>query len=94
METGQGSVEELLRGDFSLRKADLVLANILAPVIIRLLEEGLGDLIAGNGLLVLSGIIEEQAESVLQAARRQGLELVERRQIADWVALGVRRVLA
>jgi ribosomal protein L11 methyltransferase len=94
METGQGSVEELLRGDFSLRKADLVLANILAPVIIRLLEEGLGDLIAGNGLLVLSGIIEEQEESVLQAARRQGLELVDRRQIADWMALGVRRVLA
>jgi hypothetical protein len=30
----------------------------------------------------------------MQAARRQGLELVDRRQIADWMALGVRRVLA
>jgi len=40
LEVGIGSVSEILAGKFSLRQAPLVLANILAPVIIRLFEAG------------------------------------------------------
>ena len=39
-----------------------MLANILAPVLIRLFEEGLADLIAPGGKLVLAGILERQAQ--------------------------------
>ena len=43
---GLGSVTEILEGKFPIRQARLVLANILAPVIIRLFGMGLADLVA------------------------------------------------
>ncbi|MEW5830513.1 MAG: 50S ribosomal protein L11 methyltransferase [Chloroflexota bacterium] len=84
---GLGSVDEILAGQFEFRQAPLVLANILAPVLVRLLEAGLGELVAPGGVLVLSGILDHQAESVIEAAQAQNLGLVEQRQIGDWVAL-------
>ena len=57
------------QGSFSFRQAPLVLANILAPVIIRLFEAGLADLAAPGGTLILSGILDKQAEDVVAAAR-------------------------
>lgn len=87
LELGKGSLAEIRRGDFSLRKARLVLANILAPILIRLLDEGLGILLEPEGELVLSGILEEQAGDVQAAAARNGLRLADRRQLKDWVAL-------
>lgn len=94
-EIGTGSVGNLLEGAFSLHQAPLVLANILAAVIVRLLDDGLAELVAPGGVLVLSGILEPQLEgregyvSVLTALERHGLRVVERRQIEDWVALVV-----
>ena len=70
-----------------LRRAPLVLANILAPVIIRLFEDGLGELPSPGGKLVLSGILFEQAAAVRQAAEAKGLQFVEQVQQGDWVAL-------
>lgn len=74
-----------------MRQAPLVLANILAPIIIRLLSEGLGDLVAPGGLLILSGILEEQAQDVQTAAQAHGFYVLDQRQQGDWVALGVKR---
>lgn len=87
LELGTGSLSQILAGQFSIRRAPLVLANILAPVIIRLLDEGLAGLLAPGGDLLLSGILEEQAASVEAAARKVGLEIQERLQFEDWVAL-------
>ncbi|KAF0106876.1 MAG: ribosomal protein L11 methyltransferase [Anaerolineaceae bacterium] len=87
---GVGSVAEVLAGRFTVQKAPLVLANILAPIIVRLFDGGLADLVASGGALVLSGILQEQADSVIAAARGKGLELVEQKQMGDWVALLVK----
>jgi ribosomal protein L11 methyltransferase len=87
---GVGSVPEVLAGRFGVRSAPLVLANILAPVIIRLFDAGLANLVSPSGSLILSGILAEQAESVISAARAHGVKLVENRQSGDWVALVVR----
>lgn len=88
LELGTGSTAEVHQGQFSLRQAPLVLANILAPILIRLLDEdGLANLVAPGGGLVLSGIIETQVDDVVAAGERAGLHLVERKQIKDWVAL-------
>jgi ribosomal protein L11 methyltransferase len=67
--------------------APLVVANILAPVIIRLFEAGMADLIEENGAIVLSGILFEQEKSVVEAAQAHGLRLNEQRRMGDWVAL-------
>lgn len=91
IETGAGSVTEVKAGQFSIRQAPLVLANILAPIIIRLFDAGLADLVAPGGALVLSGILDTQAADVLQAAEKAGLHKTDLRQINDWVALVVER---
>jgi ribosomal protein L11 methyltransferase len=88
---GLGSVKEILDGRFAIRQAPLVLANILAPVIIRLFGLDLADLVAPGGLLILSGILAEQAGSVQSAAEEHGLRWVEKNQIGDWVALTFQR---
>jgi ribosomal protein L11 methyltransferase len=89
---GQGSVAEVLAGRFAFRSAPLVLANILAPVIIRLFEVGLADLVEPGGTVILSGILAEQEGKVVEAARAKGLMLTERRQTGDWVALACRKL--
>ncbi|MDR3575484.1 MAG: 50S ribosomal protein L11 methyltransferase [Anaerolineaceae bacterium] len=91
VETGRGSVAEIVQGLFSLQRAPLVLANILAPVIIRLFGDGLADLLSDDGQLVLSGILDVQAGGVEEAARQHGLQLVETLQSSDWVALAFRK---
>jgi len=91
LELGLGSVAEIRQGNFRLQKAPLVLANILAPVIIRLFDAGLADLVSPGGLLVLSGILAEQAPSVQVAAEAKDLAFVETKQMQDWVALVYRK---
>jgi ribosomal protein L11 methyltransferase len=83
---GAGSVDEILAGQFPFQTAPLVIANILAPVLIRLLDAGLDRLVAPGGALVLSGILYEQAQGVSDAAQARGLVLTGQNQIGDWVA--------
>ena len=86
---GVGSVDEIRASRFAFAKAPLVVANILAPVIVRLFENGLADLIDRQGTIILSGILQEQEGRVLEAGQAQGLQLKERRQMGDWVALAM-----
>lgn len=86
-----GSVQEILDGKFVYRKAPLVLANILAPVIIRLFDAGLAELIDEDGAIILSGILQEQAQNVLEAAQAKGLRMIESKQMGDWVAMTMSR---
>jgi len=69
---------------------DLVLANIIAHIIGSIAPQ-LAQVVAPDGLLVVSGIIEARrpdAEGPLLAA---GLELVEEVKIDDWLALVLRK---
>lgn len=86
-----GSVQEIRDGKFAFCKAQLVVANILAPVIIRLFEAGLAELMEAEGAILLSGILQEQAQNVIEAAQAKGLRLNERMQMGDWVALRMSR---
>jgi ribosomal protein L11 methyltransferase len=88
---GVGSVQEILDGAFEFKRAPLVVANILAPVIIRLFNAGLAELIEEHGAIILSGILQEQEQSVIEAAQARGLRMNERRQMTDWVALKLSR---
>ncbi|HSL45694.1 MAG TPA: 50S ribosomal protein L11 methyltransferase, partial [Anaerolineales bacterium] len=84
---GVGSVQDILDRSFPFHKSQLVVANILAPVIIRLFDAGLADLMEKGGGIILSGILQEQAQGVIEAAQAKGLRLNEQKQIGDWVAL-------
>jgi len=88
---GQGSVSEILAGQFGFKSAPLVVANILAPVLIRLFEAGLADLVEPQGEIILSGILDHQKESVIEAGQAKGLKRGEVGQINDWVAISMKR---
>ena len=88
---GVGSVKEILEGKFAFRTALVVVANILAPVIIRLFDSGLADLLEPEGVLLLSGILQDQAQGVVDAAQIKGLKMMDKRQMGDCVALAMSR---
>ena len=84
---GIGSVQEIIEGGFEFNQSPLVVANILAPVLIHLFEAGMADLIEENGSIILSGILQEQEQNIIEAGQAKGLKVTERRQMGDWVAL-------
>lgn len=84
-----GSIAEIKSGAFEVQQTPLVMANILTPVLMRLLDEGLGDLIAPGGTMILSGILDEKLEAMQTKLAEHGLSVIEQRMIEDWVALAV-----
>ena len=91
LETGNGSVEEILSGYFTISDAPLVTVNILAKVIIHMFKQGLSGLVQKGGMLLLSGLLEHQVDKVLQAAYEAGFTLVEQLNDGDWVSLGLKK---
>ncbi|MDO9085518.1 MAG: 50S ribosomal protein L11 methyltransferase [Anaerolineaceae bacterium] len=87
IEVGTGSVTEILAGTFSIKRAELVMVNILAPIIIRLFDNGLSKLIKENGYLILSGILDHQSNEVIEKAENTGLQLIKKEMINDWVGM-------
>jgi ribosomal protein L11 methyltransferase len=91
VEVRQASVPAAMAGRFQV-----VVANILAEVLAKLLDADYGNVplaepLAPGGSMILAGIIEERASLVIDAVHRHGLALVNRYQEADWVALVVRK---
>jgi ribosomal protein L11 methyltransferase len=69
---------------------DLVTANILARPLMRL-APGLARHLAPKGIALLSGLLVEQEEMVLEAHARQGLGLLWRIRLGEWSVLAVGR---
>ena len=68
---------------------DVVVANILADVILMLLKD-ISKVIKKDGILILSGIIEDKKNLVINACEKEGLELLEVEEDKEWVALSLR----
>ena len=66
-------------------KADFIVANIIADIILKLLPQVQARLRSG-GLFLASGIIEERRAEVRQVAQAAGFELLEERSKDEWVA--------
>ncbi len=73
------------------RDFDLVLANILARPLIRL-AHGIAAHSQAGGCIILSGILDEQAASVIAAYRAAGFALIKRRDREGWATLLMRRL--
>ena len=65
---------------------DLICANIVADIIIRMLPD-VEKFLKPGGILITSGIIEERAEEVLKAAENTPLEYVEMKEEKSWCAI-------
>ena len=83
----QGSAADIAAGVFGIRQAPVVAANILAIVILRLLDEDLTYLVEPGGILILSGILSGQTDMVYEKTRFCGFTLAQKLTMDDWVAL-------
>ncbi len=71
-------------------KAELVIANIIADIIIRLFDQ-LDEHLEQGGTLLTSGIIEDRIEDVLAAAEKHGYGVVERLENKGWACITFKR---
>jgi ribosomal protein L11 methyltransferase len=65
---------------------DLVFANILKGPLIGLAPD-MGKNIIPSGYAILSGILNPQADEVIEAYTKNGFDLSDRREIGDWTTL-------
>ncbi len=71
---------------------DLIVANILAPVIVDMARSGLATRLRWGGVLIVSGVLAEQVSDVAAALTEHSLQPFECRQRDEWVALLARKV--
>lgn len=74
---------DLVGADF---KADIMLANITADILVKLAPQVNARLKKG-GALILSGIIDTKLDETISAFTAQSLELVKKRKKGEWNAL-------
>lgn len=67
-------------------KGDLIIANIIADIIIKLLPS-IKNHLKEDGLFLASGIIEDRALDVINAVKEHGLYVKEEKEKGGWVAL-------
>ena len=73
------------------RKFDIVTANIVADIIIRMSDD-IGEYIAPGGLLIASGIIDERENDVDAAICKKGFQKVTANHEKGWCACLYRRM--
>ncbi len=67
-------------------KADIVVANIIADVVIKLAEP-MPQYLKKDGILLTSGIIRERREDVVKAYTGLGFEVISIDEMGEWVAI-------
>ena len=81
-------VSDLLRQADRSAPYDLICANIVADIIIRMTPD-LGPFMHEGTVLLASGIITERAEEVVECFRTHGYRVVERAEENGWCGLAV-----
>lgn len=81
-----GDLAEKVTGKYSL-----VCANIVADVVIRLLES-VKNYMEEDGVLIVSGIIDLREEDVLAAAEKYGFAVIEKQYKDNWCAFALRTI--
>lgn len=76
-----GNLVDVLEG-----KANIVVANIIAEVVIGLTET-VKPFISQNGIFIASGIIKDRKNDVLDAMNKSGHRIIEVREKGEWVAI-------
>ena len=67
-------------------KADIIVANIIADIII-LLAKDLRTFMKPGGLFISSGIIDDKIDAVKEGLEASGFEIVEVRRRGEWAAI-------
>ena len=84
--TKEGSLD----GKVGIEEYDIVAANILAPVLVELTPVIVNQLKPG-GVYITSGIIDDKEETVVEAVKKAGLEVLEVTYQGEWVSVTARK---
>lgn len=87
IEVQAGNIVEEIRG----RKADMMLANITAEVVVELVPEAARTIKAG-GYLFGSGIVDSRWPGVKKALEENGFEIEQVLQDVDWIGVAARKL--
>ena len=90
LEVGNLLEDNALCEELYKKQYDIVVANILAPVLVPLTTVIVPALKKG-GYYICSGIVKELADTVIEAITNSGLELVSNTVDGDWVCLVARK---
>ena len=69
---------------------DIVLANIVADILMRL-NKDIGGYLIDKGIYILGGIIEERLDEVISSLQAGGFDILETLSMADWRAIAARK---
>ncbi len=78
-------IEKNLLDDTTI-KGDLILANIMAEILVEF-SNGIKGNLNENGKIILSGILNEKANTVITAYEKQGFKLIEKISKGEWTAV-------
>lgn len=67
-------------------KANMIVANIIADVIV-ILAENVGKHLLENGVFISSGIILDRIDDVVDALTKNNMEVIEIRRMGEWAAI-------
>ncbi len=71
-------------------KADMIVSNILAEIIVRFVENAWYNL-KPNGIFITSGIIQAKKQMVVDKLNQQGFHILEINEMEDWVSIIARK---
>lgn len=78
-----GNLLECVKED---EKFDLISANIIVDVLLVLFSD-VKKVMKKDGILIMSGILEERVNEILNKAKEEGFELFDKKQENDWCGL-------
>jgi len=84
--------DKAVQDQVEYEKYDIVVANILADVLVLLTPVIINQLKPG-GIYITSGIIDDKEETVVEAVKAAGLEVVEVTYQGEWVSITARKHL-
>jgi len=84
--------DKAVQDQVGYEKYDIVAANILADVLVLLTPVIINQLKPG-GIYITSGIIDDKAETVVEAVKAAGLEVIEVTSQGEWVSITARKQL-
>lgn len=84
--------DKAVQDQVGYEKYDIVVANILADVLVLLTPAIINQLKPG-GIYITSGIIDDKEETVVEAVKAAGLEVVEVTYQGEWVSITARKHL-
>lgn len=73
------------------RPFDLIFANILKGPLIELAPD-MAEATSDGGILILSGILNEQADEIVEIYKKSGYNLRSRAEIVDWTTLTLEKI--